>query len=227
MIPIFRTHFSVGKSILTPEDCFELGCSENLETIFFLETTFASFRKLSKLSEKYKQPFVYGVQFLLDFGKLNVFAKNSKGIIELKQLFSSVHADNGGKLSKQLCPHSNNLLYAFPHYDSPLFKNHFYFAEQVEDFLDLKPIQFIEENDHPFDFLVKDSVSSFCSLNKVESQLVKSICYKKRVDVSAMQFYSAVDRRTGGKNPTFDNPNLEHFCSPEFCWESYLDKVKV
>jgi len=56
---------------------------------------------------------------------------------------------------------------------------------------------------------------------------VKSIFYKKREDVEALQTYKILCNRNFGRAATLSSPNLNHFGSQEFCFESYLEKKGV
>ena len=48
--------------------------------------------------------------------------------------------------------------------------------------------------------------------------------YRNREDFHAFQMYKAVCSRRQGRVPTFSKPNLNDFCSDDFCFESYLEK---
>ena len=47
--------------------------------------------------------------------------------------------------------------------------------------------------------------------------------YRNREDFEAFQMYKAVCARKQGKVPTYSKPNLNDFCSDDFCFESYLE----
>lgn len=204
--------------------------SAGLDKIVFVEDSFASFRSLMKLSEKFKIDLCFGVKLPIgndetELGKMVFFALNSAGVLRLKQLYTKSALE--GLLKIKDIPKSDaDILVAVPHYDSPLFKNHFYFCDSICDVSQWKPVQFVEENDHPFDFLIKNAVDSFCNLHSIEQVKVKTVVYETRKDAETMQMYAAVHNRSGGKSPTYDNPNLEHFCSPEFSFESFLANAK-
>jgi hypothetical protein len=75
-----------------------------------------------------------------------------------------------------------------------------------------------EDNNHPFDFQIVKALDSL----GVKREKAKSIYYEHYEDFDAFCFYKSVTNRTGGKPPTAGNPQLDSFCSNEFCWESYL-----
>lgn len=205
MLPLFKTHHSIGKSLLTPEKCFEL--AKGYKEIVFVEDSMSGFRKINKLSEKTGISLRFGLRFALPDGKIIVFAKNSEGIKELKKLYTSFAYDEFE------LPNSKNLLIVIPFYDSYIHYNihNFGVAQPPGNF-----IHFAEDNDHPFDFQIRRKIKDL-GIVPVE---VKSIYYEKEEDFLEYQFIRAVSKR-GGKNPSVSNPNLNHCGSDQFSFESY------
>jgi hypothetical protein len=76
-----------------------------------------------------------------------------------------------------------------------------------------------EENNHPFDFQIKEKLKNL----NIKTQKTKTIYYRNREDFEAFQMYKAVCARKQGKVPTYSKPNLNDFCSDDFCFESYLE----
>jgi hypothetical protein len=107
-----------------------------------------------------------------------------------------------------------------PFYDSYLYNNIFHFG-LCDLNLDKHDHFYIEEeNSHPFDSQIK----SYFEKLKVKTQKAKTIYYRNREDFDAFQMYKAVCARKQGRTPTYSNPNLNDFCSNDFCFESYLEK---
>jgi len=221
MIPLFKTHFSIGKSILTPEDCFEL--AKNEKEVCFVEDSFSSFRQINKLSEKTGKPVRFGLRISASLdgsnpSKIILFAKNGDGIREIKHLFSEAFTKTGGVLT--LRKFSDNILVVVPFYDSYIHNSIHKFG--VFDLNLGDSIFFIEDNNHLFDIGIKDAILSL----GVKTQMVKSIYYKNKKDFKEFQFYKAVCNRSGGRQPTFSRPELEDCGSDKFCWEEFLKKNK-
>jgi hypothetical protein len=96
------------------------------------------------------------------------------------------------------------------------------FNNCVPDFSFAKPTFFIEDNGLPFDPLIKSRVLAYVSKNKLTTESAKSIYYKNKKDVSALQTYKCICGRTFG-NKTLSKPNLDHFGSDEFCFETWKE----
>lgn len=219
MIPLFKTHFSVGKSILKPQDCFEI--AKNEKEVVFVEDSFSSFRQLNKLAAKFNKPFRFGIRISVKTddalpSKLILFAKNSLGAKELKSLFTEAYTLHDGVLP--LKKFSENILVAVPFYDSYIHNSATKFG--VFD-LGLKDeIHFVEDNGHPFDFFIREIIDSL----GVKTQSAKSIFYRNKENFRHYQFYKSTCNRSQGKQPTFESPEINDCGSDEFCWESFLEK---
>lgn len=230
MVPLFKSQFSIGKSILTSEKILDIAQTNQLEKVILLEDTFYGFRVFNKLFQDEGIPFVFGLRISVvntegDYSekpsKLALFAKNNEGIGDLKRMFSNASLDDRNSLilSDYDTSDFKNLKVCVPFYDSYIFNNLFYFGLSHIDIKHLDPVYFIEDNNHPFDFQIKSIIDSL----GVKTQAVKTILHRDKDDFAALQMYKAACNRSGGKSPTFQNPNLNHFCSDEFCWESYKD----
>lgn len=230
MTPLFKSQFSVGKSILTAEKILDIAKINQLEKVVLLEDNFYGFRIFNSIFQEEAIPFVFGLKISVvntcgDYSekpsKLALFAKNNEGIRDLKKMSStaSLNDQNSLILSDYTKEDFENLKVCVPFYDSYIFNNLFYFGLSHIDINHLDPIYFIEDNNHPFDFQIKSVIESL----DVKTHNVKTILHHNKEEFSALQMYKAACNRSGGKSPTFQNPNLNHFCSDEFCWESYKD----
>ena len=105
-----------------------------------------------------------------------------------------------------------------PFYDSFLFKNSLTFAVCFPKFDFTKPIFFTEDNDMPFDYIIKKKVETYCHENKFQSLPVKSVYYELRDDFKAYLTFRCINNRT-----TLDNPRFDHLCSSEFSFQSWKE----
>lgn len=90
MINFFKTHYSIGKSVLTLEETgersvFEVAKKIGLEEIFLLEDSMTGFAEAYFNSEKTGVPIRYGVNLTHGeskegLSKFGVFAKNTNGL---------------------------------------------------------------------------------------------------------------------------------------------------
>jgi len=230
MIPLFKSQFSIGKSILTAEKILEIAKLNSLDRVVLVEDSFYGFRIFNNLFQEANIDLVFGLRIpVINNGvdenerssKLVLFAKNNEGIKDLKKMYSSASLNDCKSLilSEYSKEDFKNLKVCVPFYDSYIFNNLFHFGLSHIDIKHLDPVYFIEDNNHPFDFQIKSVIDGL----GVKTQAVKTIVHHNKDEFAASQMYKATCNRSGGKSPTFQSPNLNHFCSDEFCWESYKD----
>lgn len=219
MIPLFKSHFSIGKSILTIPRIFELSESD----VVIVDDSLSGIRSAMKESEKTGKELRFGLKLETRDGsepsKLIYFAKGPKGIDSLRRIYTKAFTKGGGiyELNRD---ELIDIQIAVPFYDSYVSRNLFNFGMHDLSLEGLNPWYFEEDNHHPFDFLISKTLKK----NKIKTIQTKSVCYEKKEDFAAFQFYKAVCERKAGKQTSYERPNLEHFCSDEFCLESALTK---
>lgn len=250
MLPIFKSHFSIGKSILTldpPSDSsdkadsvFSLAQDAGLKEVVLVEDSFMGFLQGQKVATDLGLRFIFGLRVsIIDEDanlddkkipthKIIVFAKNSEGCKNLFKIYSESKSNNQESITlTNLKPlwDSENLDMVIPFYDSFLFCNLFLFNSFVVDLSYFDPKFFIETNDLPYDSLLKTSVKNYCSKNNYETLDTKSIYYNKREDFDAYITYKLIcSRNTFSSNKSsLEKPNFDHMGSREFCLESYME----
>lgn len=240
IIPLFKSNYSIGSSILTlnnpdsdhypngPKSIFSILNENNLNELYLLENNFNSFYKSLKYCESNNINLRYGVNFFysensVDFSKFSIFIKNDKGYSDLIKLNSIFNIKKF--LSKEDLDSlfTSNLLMGIPHYDSFIFKNSFSFSKFSDFLLKFDPVFFCEENDLPFDSVIKDSILNLTN-GKFEVQNSKTILYFQRRDLESFLTYKCICNRDY-KQRSLSQPNFSHFSSAEFCWESFLEKT--
>ena len=107
-------------------------------------------------------------------------------------------------------------LYKYSSYDN-YYNNKYTDSQCVPDFSFIDPVFFTEDNDTLLDKDMSQRVVEFCG-NKYETFRTKSIYYKNRKDFPAYLTFRCINGRT-----TVEKPNFDGMCSPEFCYESYLE----
>lgn len=218
MIPLFKSHYSIGNSILTMDDIFE----KDLDRVVLVEDSMIGFRKAKKEALKNKKELVFGLRINVadenDSSKLIFFAKNNEGVDSLRKIYTKTYTEQNG-IYKIDHKDFNGIKTVVPFYDSFLHKsihNFGCFELKLPDDV----LFFVEENNHPFDFQIQRAVEKFGG----PIEKVKSIYYNKKEDFKAFQFYKAICNRKMGKSPVFHRPELEDCSSDEFCWESFIEK---
>jgi DNA polymerase III alpha subunit len=242
MIPIFKSCFSIGKSILTLDEesvedgadsIIEICQQNNIKDLVLVEDSMTGFMKAFNSASKAGLNLIFGLRINCcncikeenetSNHKIIIFAKNDNGCKLLNRIFSFASIEGGNRidfdyLNSIWC---DDLDLAIPFYDSFIFNNNMQMSNCVPNFQKIYPCFFVEKNGLPFDNIIEASVRSFCG-DRYPIQIVKSIYYKNKKDFEALQTYKILCNRNFGKASCLTSPNLNHFGSNEFCVESYL-----
>lgn len=243
MIPLFKSHYSLGRSILTLEDKDEKDdypdsiiqiCKENkMKELYLVEDNMSSFLEAYSNCRKNNIKLNYGLRISVTesmshkseesktkSSKIILFFKNKKGYQQLTKLYS-IAAKEGFYYEPRLDYETisknwtDDLILCIPFYDSFIFNNTLKNSLCIPQFDFTKPIFFIEDNDLPFDSLVKQKALSFAEKNGLKIYKVQSIFYKERKDFKAYLTFRCINNRS-----VLNKPNLDHMSSNEFCFES-------
>jgi DNA polymerase III alpha subunit len=245
MTPIFKSTYSIGKSILTLDDSEESEgpdsiitiCNDhNINTLVLVEDRMTGFIKAHNVCKENDIQLIFGLRItccndvtdesVTSNHKIVLFSKNDEGCKLLNKISSHAAMSCNGRIDFKYLNsvwQEKNIDLAIPFYDSFLFNNQMYLANCVPDFSKIKPTFFLEDNGLPFDLIVNKHVNNFTQEGKnFKKQLVKSIYYKDKKDYAALQTYKILCNRSFGKVASLSSPNLNHFGSDEFSFESYL-----
>lgn len=243
MIPLFKSHYSLGRSILTLEDKDEKDdypdsiiqiCKENkMKELYLVEDNMSSFLEAYSNCRKNKIKLNYGLRISVTesmsdkseesktkSSKIILFFKNKKGYQQLTKLYS-IAAKEGFYYEPRLDYETisknwtDDLILCIPFYDSFIFNNTLKNSLCIPQFDFTKPIFFIEDNDLPFDSLVKQKALSFAEKNNLKIYKAQSVFYKERKDFKAYLTFRCINNRS-----VLNKPNLDHMSSNEFCFES-------
>jgi DNA polymerase III alpha subunit len=247
MTPIFKSTYSIGKSILTLDDSEESEgpdsiitiCNDHdIKTLVLVEDRMTGFIKAHNVCKENEIQLIFGLRItccndvsdesITSNHKIIIFSKNDEGCKLLNKISSHAAMNCNGRIDFKYLNsvwQENNVDLAIPFYDSFIFNNQMYLANCVPDFSKIKPTFFLEENGLPFDRIIAKHIDNFTSSkNNQETKLVKSIFYKDKKDYAALQTYKILCNRSFGKAASLSSPNLNHFGSDEFSFESYLEK---
>ena len=250
MIPLFKSHFSIGKSILTLEDpithkegksdsVFTIAKENNLKEVVLVEDSLTGFLQAKKQADNLGLKLIFGLRIdMKEDAKVNpkeenqqcshkiiIFAKNSNGCVLLNKIYSEAFSESFNAVDQKILKkhwNDKDLKLAIPFYDSFIFQNTMKFGNCTPNFCFTKPVFLLENNSLPFDSLLRTKVMKYAAENKLETENAKSIYYKNKKDVSALQTYKCITGRTFG-NKTLSKPNLDHFGSNEFCFQSWKE----
>jgi DNA polymerase III alpha subunit len=249
MIPLFKTTYSIGKSILTlqdpsktktggPDSVISIALENNLKTIFLVEDSMIGFIDAHQRCKENDIQLVFGLRLNCcndrsneesrkeSLHKIVIMAKNDEGIKYLTQIYSIANRESAGFVDSELLSkhwHEDSLKLCVPFYDSFIYMNHFIGAKCVPDFKFTKLTLFIEDNDLPFDEILTEKVVAFAQRLELRMEQVKSIYYKNREDFEAWQTYKCLCNRSFGKQQSLSNPNLNHCGSDSFCWQAFQE----
>lgn len=245
-IPLFSTHYSLGRSILTVEkygkskktgadSVVDLIKDNQLKEAYIVDENIAGFPELYENFKEVNIPLRYGIKIICcnditdkseeslnTNSKIIIFCLNTQGYYDLLPIWSRAATEG-----KYYVPRidwkglkelwTKNLALCIPFYDSFLFVNNLENGRAMPDF-PAEPIFFIENNELPFDDLMNQIVKDFCK-DKYKIQAAQSIFYNKKSDVKAFQVFRCLNKRS-----TLSHPKLNQFCSNTFCFENYLNE---
>ena len=156
-----------------------------------------------------------------------IFALDDKGCVLLNKIYSKAFVDNDGRITYDELKSfwdQDSLCFVVPFYDSFIHQNNLFLKNCIPELEGLNPRFWIENNNLPYDGLICQKVLEFAE-DCYQMSNVKSIYYKNKEDVEALQTYKILTNRSFGRQATLSCPNLNHFSSDEFCFESYLENV--
>ncbi len=252
LIPLFKSHYSIGRSILTlnaqsdkgsssPTSVFDILIKNKIEELFLVEDSMSGFLEAyTNASEnKIKLNFGLRLNFLCDIKekseeslrgrcKYIIFAKNTKGYKRLIKIWSFASKDgfyytpNLDFESLKMFWDNDDLLLCVPFYDSYLHRNSLESAGCIPDFSYTDPVFFLEDNGIPFDYLIEDKVKNAADDLGHKTQKVKSIYYENKKDFLAYLTFKCINNRS-----TLEKPNFDHLCSNRFCFEDWKEKSVI
>ena len=247
VLPLFKSHYSLGKSILTldkpkkepddfsPDSIFDLALATNLSHVVLVDDNMSGYLEGYLNARAAKIPLIFGVRltFTADASirseeslqsnhKVIIFEKTEAGHSKLVELYTDASTNYSYyeprydfQLLKKLWD-DKDLMLCIPFYDSFLFKNSLKYGACVPDFSFASPTFFLEDNQLPFDNLIRNRVMDFAS-DRYPILKTKSIYYRNRKDFKSYLTFRCINNRT-----TLNKPELEHCSSEEFCLESLL-----
>ena len=235
MLPVYKSTYSIGKSILTIDKIIELSKLDSAKNLILVEDSLTGFVKAHNSCKDEGLQLIFGLRInccndindedsLQDSDhKIIIFAKNDEGCKLLNKISSFSNLEGKGFVDFNYLNKvwdDTKLDLVIPFYDSFIHQNQLYLKNCIPNFKDIKPIFWIEKNNLPFDPLITKATLEYLK-GKYESTLVKSIFYENKEDIEALQTYKIICGRKFGRAATLSMPNLDHFGSDEFCFESY------
>mgnify|MGYP003387929317 CR=1 FL=1 len=247
VIPLFKSHYSLGKSILTldkPEDSLEDGpdsiiklCKDSgIEEMFLVDDSMSGFLQAFTNSKENNIKLNFGLRITIcenienksessleTNSKHIIFCRNRKGYDRLIKIYT-LAAKEGFYYHPRIDFESlknfwdeKDLLMCVPFYDSFIHNNFLKGKSSMPDYSYINPTFLIEDNKIPFDYLIENRVKNYTK-DKYETAKVKSIFYASKKDFKAYLTFRCINNRS-----SLDKPNLDHMCSDEFSLESWKE----
>jgi DNA polymerase III alpha subunit len=230
-----------AKNLLDTESVsvFNIAREYSLKEIYVADGSFSGFIKAYTVAQKNKISLRYGIKFwicqnlsektdesLRTESKITIWMLNSAAEKDLIKLYNhSWQKDNfyyqnrldWTSLKRLWTP---NLGLSIDHYDGFLAKNFLKNGCCVPDLGFIKPSFDVCDMGLPFDDLIKQKTLSFCAENNYKIRKTHPIYYYSRADSLPYQVFRCIKERT-----TLQKPNLDHFSSNNFCWQSFCEKT--
>ncbi len=244
--PVFRSTYSIGKSVLTidkdseasgADSIIEICLNNGIKDVILVEDNLTSFMKAFKACRDNGLNLMYGVRltFCNDLSiedsssdhQSIIFARDDEGCRLLNKIYSLAFVEGNGKIdyaSLKTYWDNDHLLFIVPFYDSFIHNNNFFLKNCIPDLNGLNARFWFEDNNLPFDHLLKKKIAQYTNGKHNMSQ-VKTVCYKNKEDVEAFQTYKILCNRGFGRLATLSSPNLNHFGSDEFSMESFNTQI--
>lgn len=247
VIPLFKSHYSIGKSILTLDKAgsstengsnsiIDICLNNGLKELFLVDNSMGGFLEGYLNAKAAGIRFRFGLRISVStakekdedsLGKTSkyiIFAKNRSGYQKLIKIYTFA-AKEGFYYEPRIdfdtlkgLWSEEDLTLGVPFYDSFLHLNSLKGSLNIPDFNFCKPLFFYEENDIPFNFIIKKHIDKYCK-DKYEILKAKSIYYHKKEDFKAFLSFRCISERT-----CLDKPNLEHMTSNEFSFENWKEQ---
>lgn len=256
VLPLFKSHYSLGRSILTlekpsgkegsyPVSVFDLLKLNKLPTLVLVEDNVSGLLQASKQADECKVKLVFGLRLdvcedmdkkdeasLTHRAKYIIFAKNTEGYKSLIKIWSAA-AQRGFYYTPNIdfktlkALWNKNLNMAVPFYDSFLYLNTFCSHVHIPDLDSFKPVIFLTENNSlPFDEMLEQRVREYCLTNGYDVLPAQSIFYKSPDDYLAYVAFRCLHNRGTQQKCTLERPELDHMNSDEFNFDKWLQLNK-
>jgi DNA polymerase III alpha subunit len=242
MIPLFKSHFSTGKSILTlsepekqkqdgPDSVISLAIENDLKEIYLVEDSLTGFLTAFKSCKAHNIHLKFGLRITVcnsydsvqtSSHKVILFALNDAGFKQINKIYTLAFVEHEGVIANDDLKSklTDDILIAIPFYDSFIWNNMYSFSDCMPSFT--PQVFFVEDNNLPFDKITAEFIKS----KEVGASIIeaKSIYYNKREDFEAWVTYKIACNRRMGKSQTLSAPEINGCGSREFCFESWKEK---
>lgn len=246
VIPLFKSHYSIGRSILTlgkegssvedgPDSIIDICKESGIKDLFLVDDSMGGFLEGYENCKSSGINFRFGLRIavcadrfeknaeaLLTESKYIVFAKNTAGYKKLIKIYTAAAKD--GFYYVPRIDHvflneiwdNKDLSLVVPFYDSFLHRNSLHGSLCLPSFDYTVPTLFVEDNNLFIDKILEEKVKLFADTNGNDIQKTKSIYYKNKLDFISYLTFRCINKRTD-----LNKPEFEHMSSNDFCIEDW------
>jgi|TARA_R110000851_G_scaffold235866_1_gene388469 DNA polymerase III alpha subunit len=245
MEPLFKTCYSIGKSVLTLADpnkveeggadsAIAIAKEADLKRVTFVEDNFHGFLEARKRTKDIGASFVFGLRLKIkttheekESHMVVIFAKNDEGCKRLYKIYTSAFCDYEQCLTLENLREfwdNKDLKMVIPFYDSFIYYNNFTFSKFIPNLLGFDLTFFLEDNGVSYDKLLEAKVKESADHYSAKTKKVKTIYYKNKLDFKSYQAFKIICGRMTGRRRTLDSPGLDHCCSDRFSFEAWNEE---
>lgn len=218
----------------TPVSICSIAKLHKIDKLFLIDSSFSGFQEAYRNLTEIGTQLIFGIKIFVcddvadksDKGatndnKIYLISKNKVGYQELIKVYSEA-ATNGfyyyPRLDwSQLNKISENIEVWISFYDGFIHNNLLsYGVSIIPKFDNVRPKFCVENHGLPFDSLIQDGIDKFCGGTGFEKVETHQIYYYRNLDAKSYCVYRCINNRS-----TLNKPNLSHFSSNRFSWESY------
>ncbi len=246
ILPVFSSHYSLSKSILTldgageidpnepePISIFTIAKKHGLKQVFIVEDNLGGFYGAYTQSEKEGIHLGFGLNLIVKNDEnsesiVTIWMRNTEGYEDLLRINEYANYDGYEHPDAKITwPMLNTLMtpnlgVTIPFYSSFLAKNLFEMGSNcIPEFTNFEPVFLINKQGMPWDDSLEEIVTKYCADNGYKTRGAHDIYYYDDAEVEALQVFRCIGNRSN-----FEKPELEHFCSNQFSFESYAKSVK-
>lgn len=249
VIPIFRSTYSIGRSLLTgepssdtfrddqPVSIFTIAKKYGLKKVILIDDEPTGFPVFYRQSKQEGVHLIFGQRIVLADNKTQlasdgltskvcVLIKNSEGYADFVKLVSWYNASKHDNvrcifIDDFLNLLTDNLMVMVPFYDSFLYSNSLYGSKFSFQFPRHNTFFTVESHELPCDMVMADVVTNYCKYDKYELVQTHHVCYYADSDLPAAMVYRIANSRRFKTNISFDAPDLEFFGVETFSFESF------
>lgn len=255
VLPLFKSHYSLGKSILTlekpkgsikkyPLSIFDILLEHKMKKLFLVDDSINGLLQANQTAKDNKIELHFGLRLnitesvqdqneesLSKRAKYVIVAKSNAGYEDLVKI--ATFAAKTGYYYTAAIDFKNlgslwtkNLKLVVPFYDSFLYMNSFHSHSHVPRFDFTTPTFFIESNDLPFDPYLAAKVVKYCAEYKYKIVPAQSIYYKSESDFLSYLTFRCIHARSFKKS-SLERPDIEHMGSEQFNFDKWLKNNNV